>query len=68
MPPVGEHICVEVRVVQGKARLEQVLSLVGCKQINTSAMGQHNGTSHLRNQARCARHWASPECRAITGG
>lgn len=41
---------VEVRAVYGKARLEHVLYLLGYKQINTSVVERHNGTSRLRNQ------------------
>ena len=41
---------VEVRAVHGKARLEHVLYLLGYKQINTSVVERHNGTSRLRNQ------------------
>jgi IS1 family transposase len=41
---------VEVRAVQGKARLEHVLYLLGYKQINTSVVERHHGTSRLRNQ------------------
>jgi IS1 family transposase len=41
---------VEVRVVHGKARLEHALYLLGYKQINTSVVERHNGTSRLRNQ------------------
>jgi IS1 family transposase len=43
---------VEVRAVQGKARLAHVLSLLGYKQINTSVVERHNGTSRLRNQRK----------------
>ena len=43
---------VEVRAVQGKARLEHVLSLLGYKQMNTSVVERHNGTSRLRNQRK----------------
>jgi IS1 family transposase len=41
---------VEVRAVQGKARLAHGLSLLGYKQINTRVVERHNGTSRLRNQ------------------
>lgn len=43
---------VEVRAVHGKARLEHVLYLLGYKQINTSVVERHNGTSRLRNQRK----------------
>jgi IS1 family transposase len=43
---------VEVRVLYGKARLQHVLSLLGYKQINTSVIERHNGTSRLRNQRK----------------
>jgi IS1 family transposase len=43
---------VEVRVVYGKARLQHVLYLLGYKQINTSVVERHNGTSRLRNQRK----------------
>ena len=41
---------VEVRAVHGKARLAHVLYLLGYKQINTSVVERHTGTSRLRNQ------------------
>jgi IS1 family transposase len=41
---------VEVRVLYGKARVQHVLALLGYKQINTSVVERHNGTSRLRNQ------------------
>ena len=43
---------VEVRALYGKARLQHVLSLLGYKQINTSVIERHNGTSRLRNQRK----------------
>ena len=43
---------VAVRAVHGKARLEHVLYLLGYKQINTSVVERHNGTSRLRNQRK----------------
>jgi hypothetical protein len=43
---------VEVRAVQGKAHLAHVLSLLGYKQMNTSVVERHNGTSRLRNQRK----------------
>jgi IS1 family transposase len=43
---------VEVHVVHGKARLAHVLYLLGYKQINTSTVERHNGTSRLRNQRK----------------
>jgi len=43
---------VEVRAVHGKAHLEHVLYLLGYKQINTSVVERHNGTSRLRNQRK----------------
>ena len=38
--------------MHGKARLEHVISLLGYKQINTSVVERHNGTSRLRNQRK----------------
>ena len=43
---------VEVRALYGKARLKHVLTLLGYKQINTSVIERHNGTSRLRNQRK----------------
>jgi hypothetical protein len=43
---------VAVRVVHGKARREHVRYLLGYKQINTSAVERHHGTSRLRNQRK----------------
>jgi hypothetical protein len=43
---------VEVRAIHGKARLAHVLYLLGYKQINTSVVERHNGTSRLRNQRK----------------
>jgi IS1 family transposase len=43
---------VEVRAVPGKARLEQVLSLLGYQPITTRVVERHNGTSRLRNQRK----------------
>ena len=43
---------VEVRVLYGKARVKHVLALLGYKQINTSVIERHNGTSRLRNQRK----------------
>jgi IS1 family transposase len=43
---------VAVRAVHGKARLAHVLYLLGYKQINTSVVERHNGTSRLRNQRK----------------
>jgi hypothetical protein len=43
---------VEVNVIHDKARLAHVLSLLGYKQINTSVVERHNGTSRLRNQRK----------------
>ena len=40
----------EGRAVHGKARREHVLDLLGSKQINTSVVERHNGTSRLRHQ------------------
>ena len=38
--------------MHGKARLEHVLYLLGYKQINTSVVERHKGTSRLRNQRK----------------
>jgi IS1 family transposase len=43
---------VEVRAIYGKARLKHVLAFLGYKQINTSVIERHNGTSRLRNQRK----------------
>jgi hypothetical protein len=43
---------IDVRAVYGKAHLHHVLSLLGYKQINTSVIERHNGTSRLRNQRK----------------
>jgi IS1 family transposase len=43
---------VEVRVLYGKARVKHVLAMLGYKQINTSVVERHNGTSRLRNQRK----------------
>ena len=43
---------VAVRAIYGKARLKHVLALLGYKQINTSVIERHNGTSRLRNQRK----------------
>ena len=43
---------VEVRAVHGKARLEHGWYLLGDKQVNTSVVECHNGTSRLRNQRK----------------
>jgi hypothetical protein len=43
---------VTVRAVHGKAHLQHVLYLLGYKQINTSVVERHNGTSRLRNQRK----------------
>jgi IS1 family transposase len=54
---------VEVRAVHGKARLEHVLSLLGYKQINTSVVERHNGTSRLRNQRKVRKTLAFSKAR-----
>jgi hypothetical protein len=59
---------VEVRAGQGKARLAYVLSLLGYKQINTSVVERHNGTSRLRNQRKVRKTLAFSKCRGTTGG
>src|SRR5262249_32398676 len=43
---------VEVRILYGKARVKHVLALLGYKQVNTSVVERHNGTSRLRNQRK----------------
>lgn len=43
---------IEVRALYGKARLKQVLYLLGYNVINTSVVERHNGTSRLRNQRK----------------
>ena len=42
----------EVRALDGKARLKHVLALLGYKQINTSVIERHKGSSRLRNQRK----------------
>ena len=43
---------VDVRILYGKARVKHVLALLGYKQVNTSVVERHNGTSRLRNQRK----------------
>lgn len=43
---------VDVRAIRGKAQLNHVLYLLGYKQINTSVVERHNGTSRLRNRRK----------------
>jgi IS1 family transposase len=43
---------VDVRGVQGKARLQHVFYLLGDKVMNTSVGERHNGTSRLRHQRK----------------
>jgi IS1 family transposase len=43
---------IEVQVLYGKACCKHVLSLLGYRQINTSVIERHNGTSRLRNQRK----------------
>ena len=57
---------VEVRVVHGKARLEHVLSLLGSKQINTSVVERHNGTSRLRNQRKVRKTLAFSKAHSLS--
>jgi IS1 family transposase len=54
---------VEVRAVHGKAHLEHVLYLLGYKQINTSVVERHNGTSRLRNQRQVRKTLAFSKAR-----
>jgi hypothetical protein len=54
---------VAVRAVHGKARLEHVLYLLGYKQINTSVVERHNGTSRLRHQRKVRQTWAFSKAR-----
>jgi hypothetical protein len=42
----------EIYALYGKARLKHVLALLGYKQINTSVVERHHGTSRLRNQRK----------------
>ena len=46
---------ITLKVLRGKARLEHVLALLGYKQINTSVVERHNGTSRLHNQRKVRR-------------
>jgi hypothetical protein len=48
----GQVERIDVRVIRGKARLTHVLYLLGYKQINTSVVERHNGTSRLRNRRK----------------
>jgi IS1 family transposase len=48
----GQVERVDVRVIRGKARRTHVLYLPGYKQINTSVVERHNGTSRLRNRRK----------------
>jgi hypothetical protein len=43
---------VDVRAIRGKARLNHGLYLLGYKQINTSVVERHHGTSRLRNRRK----------------
>jgi hypothetical protein len=54
---------VEVRAVHGKARLAHGLYLLGDKQINTSVVERHNGTSRLRNQRKVRKPLAFSKAR-----
>jgi IS1 family transposase len=54
---------VEVRVVHGKARLQHALYLLGYKQINTSVVERHNGTSRLRNPRQVRKTLAFSKAR-----
>ena len=58
---------VAVRAVHGKARLEQVLYLLGDKQLNTSVGERHNGTSRLRNQRKVRKTLAFSKARRYHG-
>jgi len=58
---------VEVRAVHGKAHLEHVLYLLGYKQINTSVVERHNGTSRLRNQRKVRKTLAFSKARRYHG-
>jgi len=57
----GERV--EVRAIHGKARLAHVLDLLGSKQINTSVVERHNGTSRLRNQRKVRKTLAFSKAR-----
>jgi IS1 family transposase len=48
----------EVNVVHGNARLAHVRYLLGYKQMNTSVVERHHGTSRLRNQRKVRKTWA----------
>ena len=43
---------VDVRILYGKARVQRVLALLGYKQVHTSVVERHNGTTRLRNQRK----------------
>jgi hypothetical protein len=43
---------VDVRVVQGKAHLKHVLSLLGYQSINTRVVERYNGTSRVCNRRK----------------
>ncbi len=46
---------INLRVVRGKARLEQTIALLGYHKINTSVVERHNATSRLRNQRKARK-------------
>jgi hypothetical protein len=58
---------VDVRVVQGTARLAHVLYLLGYKQINTSVVERHNGTNRLWNQRKVRKTLAFSKARRYHG-
>ena len=50
--PIAGVWWLDVRALHGKAHLQHVLAVLGYKQINTSVVERHNGTSRLRNQRK----------------
>ena len=46
---------INLRVIRGKARLEQTIALLGYHKIHTSVVERHNATSRLRNQRKVRR-------------
>lgn len=46
---------IKLKVIQGKARLQQTIALLGYHKINTSVVERHNATSRLRNQRKVRR-------------
>lgn len=54
---------IEIRPLYGKAHLTYVLPLLGYKQVNTSAIERHNGTSRQRNRRKVRKTLAFSKAR-----